>query len=414
MPSPLDDIRPKTQTSGTHRTLALQETLARIAPHAAAIGITRVANVTGLDRIGVPVVMVCRPNARSLAVSQGKGLSLDAAKVSGLMEAIELHHAEYVLLPQIYGAHQELEGHFTFVDLARLPSTVGSLWSPTRPGLWTTVRTLDHKREALAPFEAIHASAVNPPPPGSGCFHSTSNGLASGNSIAEALVHGVCEMIERDCTALWEARGDAAQAATRVRPETVEDADLLPLLARFDRAGFDVAIYDTTSDLGVPAFLAEISDRAWDPGVALTSFTGMGCHLSRGVALARALTEAAQCRLTMISGARDDIFPEDYVEGPSHAGYAARQLAAGLSPGNRSFRDIPDLATDTCADDLRLLESRLADQGLGPIWYADLTREAFGLPVVRVVIPGLEAPDETPDYVPGARARAVHDQRAAA
>ncbi len=84
---------------GPHRRVPPEETLARLAPHLERMGITRVANVTGLDRVGVPVVTVVRPNARSLAVSQGKGLTLAAAKVSAIMEAVELHHAETVSGP---------------------------------------------------------------------------------------------------------------------------------------------------------------------------------------------------------------------------------------------------------------------------------------------------------------------------
>ncbi len=72
------------------------------------MGITRVANVTGLDRIGIPVVMVCRPNARSLAVSQGKGIDIDAATVSGLMESVELYHAEHIECPLKLGSMAEL------------------------------------------------------------------------------------------------------------------------------------------------------------------------------------------------------------------------------------------------------------------------------------------------------------------
>jgi ribosomal protein S12 methylthiotransferase accessory factor YcaO len=83
----------KAYRRGTHRTVDPAVTLARVQPYLARMGITRIANVTGLDRIGVPVVMVCRPNSRSLAVAQGKGLTLDAAKASGVMEAIELYHA---------------------------------------------------------------------------------------------------------------------------------------------------------------------------------------------------------------------------------------------------------------------------------------------------------------------------------
>ena len=61
---------------GTHRLVAPNATLERVRPFMAVMGITRVANVTGLDTIGIPVVMVVRPNSRSLAVSQGKGLNL--------------------------------------------------------------------------------------------------------------------------------------------------------------------------------------------------------------------------------------------------------------------------------------------------------------------------------------------------
>ncbi len=81
---------PQPLGSGAPRRCPPRKTLARLTPFFSAMGITRVANVTGLDNIGIPVVMVCRPNSRGLAVSQGKGLDLDSAKVSGLMEAAEL------------------------------------------------------------------------------------------------------------------------------------------------------------------------------------------------------------------------------------------------------------------------------------------------------------------------------------
>ena len=82
------DVGLKSYRRGTHRIVSPQETLERVRPFMSALGITRIANVTGLDRLGIPVVMVCRPNSRSIAVSQGKGLDLDSAKASGLMEAL--------------------------------------------------------------------------------------------------------------------------------------------------------------------------------------------------------------------------------------------------------------------------------------------------------------------------------------
>ena len=106
---------------GPHRRVPPEETLARLAPHLERMGITRVANVTGLDRVGVPVVTVVRPNARSLAVSQGKGLTLAAAKVSAIMEAVELHHAETVSGPLWWARPHEIGGERLFVDPLALP-----------------------------------------------------------------------------------------------------------------------------------------------------------------------------------------------------------------------------------------------------------------------------------------------------
>ena len=79
---------------GTHRIISPDDTLARIVPKAPQIGITRLGNVTGLDRIGIPVTVAVRPNSRSVSVSQGKGLGISQALASALMEAIELFHAE--------------------------------------------------------------------------------------------------------------------------------------------------------------------------------------------------------------------------------------------------------------------------------------------------------------------------------
>ena len=93
---------------GTHRVVAPEKTLERLRPHMARLGITRLANVTGLDRVGIPVVMAMRPNSRSVAVSQGKGVDLDAAKASALMESVESWHAERIAHPTLYGSFDDL------------------------------------------------------------------------------------------------------------------------------------------------------------------------------------------------------------------------------------------------------------------------------------------------------------------
>ncbi len=91
-----DEPCPKIFRQGTHRINAPSETLARVRPQMAAMGITRLGNITGLDRIGIPVAIAVRPKSRSVSVSQGKGLDLPQAMASALMEACEGFHAEEI------------------------------------------------------------------------------------------------------------------------------------------------------------------------------------------------------------------------------------------------------------------------------------------------------------------------------
>src|SRR2546428_13701976 len=96
----------KLDLGGTIRHCSPQETLARVRPLFPMFGITRLANVTGLDRIGIPVWLCIRPNARCLSVSQGKGLDDDLARVSAVLGAIGLPHAEGVAPPPLGAFHR--------------------------------------------------------------------------------------------------------------------------------------------------------------------------------------------------------------------------------------------------------------------------------------------------------------------
>ncbi len=386
----------KEYVAGTHRACPPADTLQRIRPHLASMGITRIANVTGLDHIGVPVVMVCRPNSRSLSTSQGKGLDLEAAIVAGAMESVELHHAERILLPLILASMAELGQSRRLVDVAGLPRIVNSRFHPHLPLLWVLGHDILEGAGTWLPFEVVHASAAVPAPAGSGCFAATSNGLASGNERVEALVHALLEVIERDATAVWTARGDAHRGRTAIDPNTIGDPACRWVMEACAAAGTDVAVFDTTGDTGIPSFLCELSAVQHDPD-ASSVFTGLGCHVDRSVALLRALTEAVQSRLTLIAGSRDDLSRRDYRvgEGPSPAGGRPR----------RSFEAIlAPPATETFNEDLELICDRLRAIGVEQVVAVDLTRPEYGIAVVRAVVPGLEGPDDDPEYVPGRRA----------
>ena len=349
------------------------------------MGITRVANVTGLDSIGIPVVMVCRPNARSVAVAQGKGADLATARASGLMESVEGYHAETIMLPLRLCSYEELRHTRTVVDPWRLPRARTSGLSPETRLLWVEGRDLLNEESVFVPYELVHTDYRWPPLPGAGCFLASSNGLASGNHILEAISQGVCEVVERDATIRWSRLPRQERERTRIDPGRVDDPLCLRVLEKFESAGIEVEVWDTTTDVGLASFACDIRPRLEESLRPLPPAQGMGCHPSRSTALLRALTEAAQSRLTLISGSRDDLSPEHYAVPP-------QPPSASPAPGRgRDFHQVPHHDADTIDEDVEWELDRLARAGLPRVIAVDLT-QAFGLPVVRIVVPGLKAP----------------------
>lgn len=397
----------KVHTAGTHRIVAPEETLARVSPFLPVMGITRVANVTGLDTVGIPVVMVTRPNSRSVSVSQGKGVTLAAAKASGVMESIESFHAERITLPLKFASYEELRWTHRVVDVERLPRLATSSFSPHASMLWIEGVDLMSGAAKWVPFDMVHLNYTLPLPPGSGAFLASSNGLASGNHRLEAMSHAVTELVERDAATLWHLLDEEAQDATRLDLAGVDDAVCRSLLNRFDAAGVDVAAWEITSDIGLPAFLVRIVPREESPQHSVRPATGMGCHVAREVALSRALTEAAQSRLTFISGARDDMPRAQYLKHLDGGLIDRWQARIRNGKGTRSFAACPTASGRTVEDDLSLQMDRLRAAGVEEAVAVDLTKPEFGIPVVRVVIPGLEGIDESPDYLYGHRARTL-------
>lgn len=403
-PTGLQDSTKKAYLAGAHLLIDPAETLSRVLPFMPAMGITRIANVTGLDRIGIPVVMVCRPNSRSIAVSQGKGLSLDAAKASGLMESVESWHAERIELPLKLGSFEDLAGTHRLVDIDRLPPMAGSLYQPGLPILWIEGSNLVNTENCWLPYEIVHSYYSHPAPAGSGCFAQSSNGLASGNHYLEAVSHAICECVERDASSLWHQQNQTCRAATKLDLVTVDDGYCLEILARLEAADIATTVWDTTSDTGIPSFECVLLDKqsaVSHPG------QGAGCHPSKAIVLLRALTEAAQVRTTYITGARDDL---------SHAEYHPPELEqkvqcfhdlVGQTPASVDFKRIASREFENFAQDVDWLLTQLRGVGIDQVLCIDLSKSSIGIPVVRVVIPGLEGPHDDDDYIPGPRAREI-------
>ena len=394
----------KAYRRGAHLLIDPVETLSKVVPLMTQMGITRIANVTGLDRIGIPVVMVCRPNSRSIAVSQGKGLTLNAAKASGVMESVESWHAERIELPLKLGSFADLSGNHAFIDIERLPAMRGSRYQQGLPILWIeSVNLFDDTRFWL-PYESVHTFYAHPAPAGSGCFSQSSNGLASGNHYLEAVAHAVCECVERDASSLWHHHSKALREETKLDLDTIDDECCAQLLAKLYEADLAVTVWDATSDTGIPSFECVVLDETQTdvhPG------QGAGCHPSKSIALVRAITEAVQVRTTYIAGSRDDLthaeFGDDELKQRNHA---FRDLV-GSAPGKVDFRQLGTHEFASFEQDVDWLLQQLDAVGIDQVLCVDLSKASIDVPVVRVVIPGLEGPHDDDDYISGSRARAI-------
>jgi YcaO-like protein with predicted kinase domain len=363
------------------------------------MGITRLGNVTGLDRIGIPVAVAVRPNSRSVSVSQGKGLDLTQAMTSALMEAIEGFHAEEVGEGR-RASYRELAANHRVVDPQTL-CTTGRPFDVDAPIPWIEGFDLLRQEPCWVPAEIVHTDYTQP---FDGYFLAGSNGLASGNHPVEAISAAICELVERDAVAVWRASGIRARAQRGLDIVSVDDPDCRALLAKYEQAGIPIRLWNVTTDISTAAFVCDIGDPSASELGRLHRFQGSGCHPDRAIALARALTEAAQTRLTYITGIRDDLLPSEYQEPPTADIVEALLDALRQEAAPHSFHDVPTLAADDLGHDLGWELERLRSAGVTRVVAVDLTRPDFDIPVVRVVIPGLEGDIKHPHYVPGVRA----------
>jgi YcaO-like protein with predicted kinase domain len=393
---------------GTHRTISPDDTLVRIAPKAPQFGITRLGNVTGLDRIGIPVTVAVRPNSRSVSVSQGKGLGLSQALASALMEAIELFHAEEPAGRVVEASFLELSENASVVRPGLLSG--GEISSLDRARIrWMEGYDLLAREACWVPWDVVHTDYTLPTRDNIEQCHfvTGTNGLASGNHLVEAVSSAICELVERDAVAVWHARNIRERSRCYLDAGSIDDRDCRAILELYEAAQIKPRLWDVTSDIGIPAFVCDIPSAGDDASNGLRRFRGAGCHPDRGVALARALTEAAQIRLTYIAGIRDDLPTSDYTETTEQKLGAALLDAVSQASRARSFRDITSHNTEDVANDLRWELERLRAIGIQRVIAVDLTRPEVGIPVVRVVIPGLEWDSNHSSYAAGPRAQQV-------
>ncbi|MEM7155533.1 MAG: YcaO-like family protein [Myxococcota bacterium] len=375
----------KAMRGGTHRERTLFETVALAERSRSVAGITRVAEITGLDRLKIPAYNTIRPAAadETITVTGGKGVTPQAARASGLLEAIERYCAERNGRHGPRGTVEQARAWGPIVHPRELILARKHRFTSDASLEWWPARELGEGGDVVwVPAVA----AIMPHTEEPYLITSTTNGLASGNSRTEATLHAVLELVERDLMAF--AQGDPRRGAV-LDLDAIEAQPLRGLIDAYAEAQIDIRVRVFTNAIGIPVFHAIIDDPLRADPMLING--GSGCHLDPAVGLCRALTEAALSRATVLSGAREDL---DVHLGSREGSYedARTRAAAWLGDEGRRTRldAFEDQSADSTAQDLRTVQERLRAADLERVLAVDLTLPDLPFSVVRAVVPGLE------------------------
>jgi len=376
---------PKVYILETHRSRTPADTLQFVERIRETAGMMSFRNATEVDRIGIPV-FTCdrvRPDG-SMTSHTGKGVSPIQAQVSITMEAIERYSSEFrdeYRDKLVQGSFSRLKSEFNILDPREMILSRASDYNHDRVIHWTRGYDLGRGDDILVP-----ACAVYHP------FHldeaflleTHTNGLASGNTLEEAVVHGLAELIERDAWSIARYRRDYSDAIY------IEDNPgnrfIVGIFEKFEDAGIEIVAKDITTDVGVPVIAAFSRDLVHP---TLKPIDGFGAHLDPRVAMVRSLLEIVTTRALLIQkygieGLKEPVtaYLGDFGDNEDPRFYAYRQ---------KELRDLEVGYSEDILLDIQTMIARLEARGLKRVIAVDLTRMDTAVPTVRMIVPGLEA-----------------------
>jgi YcaO-like protein with predicted kinase domain len=380
------------------RVISPDETLEHASRLFDRLGITRVADQTRLDRIGIHCFAAFRPNGKTIANNQGKGLTKTAAKASAVMEAVEFAVAEQPQISTLSATASDLVAKgCNLIDIRTL-LPIGHTIPTDKKIRWVAGYNLLTREEVHIPLDAVSMDAKNSDLSG---ICKTTNGLASGNNLDEAIFHGLCELIERDAGSLWSLMSEEERAFSAIDPDTWQDTEVNKLLLKIKCANLQVRLFDQTSDIGVPCVMAVIGKSEQTRHFHFELASGYGAHPNADRAAIRAITEAAQTRITSIAGSRDDIDPGRYSElvPTEHQKLLETKPISGksMTSGFELGMPLEDLLAATVV-------ATLATSHADGIFVFPLCGDEFDVSVVKIIVPFLEDRDVNANWRPKLRA----------
>lgn len=369
----------------SHRTCTTEDTEARLNNCAHQVPITRVADLTPLDHLQLPVFSATTPLASDLTTHLGKGRDRTSARVSAMSEAIERFSAEPGHFPSLARASfaELLAQGDRPCDPTTLELPADSNYTADRQYSWFDAWDLLKDKPALLPLDLVCS------PPAEGLLPDVdTNGLAAGNTLLEATVHGLCEVIERDCLGqllFVSAFGEAQQTKAMEQAINLRSLPSGPaaLVEQLENSGQQVELSLMVSDIDIPVIRCRLIDPAFvhPQGVQRRVFPGFGASPCAELATYRALTEAVQSRLAVIQGARDSYNTFTINTGSTRKPASPDEALA--------FNSINSFSSNDLAQDLDYLLQQLRATGFENVLAVDLSHPDLGLAVARVQVPGL-------------------------
>jgi ribosomal protein S12 methylthiotransferase accessory factor len=384
--------------SSSFRAERLEVTLSHARSIARDLGISRVTEITRLDWVGVPVFASIRPGAQpgSLCVNAGKGITVDEARVGAYMEAIEYACAEYnrASLPVSIGTACDVYDGATRPDaILDFCPRMGAEIELDGPIASVEAKDIRSNEAFLAPAELVFLPF--PSELGDRYFGANSNGLCSGNSVLEATVHGLAEVIERDICSFQAIKDESLLVANRSLPSQIREID-----SNLSSVGMNLCVRYLENIFDIPYFMAVVAES--DSRDPIYISVGYGCHPCKEIALTRAVCEALQSRLSFIHGGRDDLtdryqrFERWSVKARTE--YAKKLLAQVSRNGScvhfGRIRDRSEVAFDLQSA-FEILMDALDGNGFRRVLRVIYTPRKSPLQVVRIIVPGLESFTET-------------------
>lgn len=411
--------RKKWNNYGTSRIQPVEETLKKVNQLVKQIGITRVADITDMDRLRIPNYSAVLPGTEDyIWVYSGKGPTKNHAKASVIMESIE----RFSSLPANYegkiltGKYKELSKSYDVLKYDEVIEPLSFQLTDEMNMDYCIGYDLISQKDILIPSSlAIFRYNPNPPSINPYSFFHT-NGLASGNVMEEAICHALCEVIERDAVSIAEFSSSAFQyhllktiengfLNNGIRIRSLEsknfiddntvysDIDLNGLdyppvkkiVREFHKCQISLKVKDITTEIGIPTFIA--SSVEWvnhDYGYLVE---GHGTHPDSRIALMRAITEVSQSRAANIQGSRDDLRKMKYDPQNSDENKSWQFMA---SPKKKAFTEVNSFYNDDILDDIKLILGNLKNKGFKNAIVVNLTNSRLQVPVVRIIVPGLE------------------------